>query len=90
MEVRELYKGMKERDSNIYLDSIVLLETVIENKKEVMKPLVKDGFGPEEIRELTQLVRTMRSELKTVLRISMYTRGQFKSLLCRVLRDNLT
>jgi len=90
MKVKDLYKGMRERDSNIYLNSLALLETIITNKKEVMEPLVRDGMKPDEIRELTKLVRAMRSELKQVLRISMYSRSQFKTLLCRTLRDNLT
>ena len=89
MKVKEIHKGMKERDSNIYLDAAALLELILEHKKEVLQPLVRDGFRPEEVRQLSKLVRTMRSELRQVARISMFSRIQFKTLLSRVLRDNL-
>lgn len=81
MKAKEFWAALHDHSLTNYLDAVVLLEVVIENRKAILK----QGEIPS-LDDAVKLLTTARGEFREVARLSNYTKNNIKKQMQEIIR----
>ncbi len=82
------WRQMMDNEANEYLNSLAILETIIENKKKVISNVLESS-SPDQVAHIIKMTELMRLELKEAAWISARTIKSFKRALCDVMINGI-
>ena len=85
----KFWRQLMDNEANAYLNAVAMIETVIENKKEVTAEIAQMPTQ-EQMEEWKELIQTMRTEIKEAAWISSRTKKTFKRALCDVMQNGIS
>jgi len=85
-ETQKFWKQCHDKNVIVYMDNYALLDLIVENRKDLLDPLLKDStLTQESVDKLIEITETIRTEMKNVSKVSLYSRVNFKRLLCSII-----
>jgi len=87
-EQLKLWEELQGVGLNQYLESVAIIELVIDNKKEMFSALHKE-ITPEVFQCAVYLANTMRKELTDAAKISIDSKKKFKTILAKIISQKL-